>query len=174
MIYETADKVLEVLKPAKRGLQVNFRAPTHAADKLVESLLNGANISSVAAAIDQTVNVESRRKADLIRFDEGHAFMKRNMNCVRDIVNEMKADSPFTETAKLTAVAYFAGPRWASWAGVERFFVDECGLETQGGPFASLVESCGWVWPHSDFAVIVDHPHSISQSEIVYRDGGHV
>jgi len=55
-----------------------------------------------------------------------------------------------------------------SWAAYERFFAEECQLELpdqythKGKAFARLVSSCGWVWPHKEFAIMTDRPKGIS------------
>ena len=83
---------------------------------------------------------------------------------------------------------YLGGQFWAGWAACERFFAEVCGLEladglsARGADSAALTRSCGWIWPHTDFAIMTERPlrisrdesgrlHHLSKPAIEFRDG---
>jgi hypothetical protein len=182
MVFTVADKVLDKLVPKGRGIQnANFRAIEGAVSKIVSHKLRAANVTSVITALDQETSPEARKAASrlLVRTQLAlncQGLMHRSLREAHEVLDP---NGTFTRAINATAESYIGGPDWEAPATYERFFACVCKLELpgdlskRGHHWAKLIESCGWVWPHADFAICTDRPYGIDvkpRLQLHFRD----
>jgi hypothetical protein len=168
-VYKVADKALDILSPTKRGVQnANFRIIESAAEKLLWSRLQTSLVSGAMAALDQATSIDERADArPLLNNKVGttqHWLMRR---CLEETLDELSPDSTFTPSLKELSYSWLGGPSVLGQVAYERYF-----NAPNPSPFAQLVGSCGWVYPHQDFAVLVDRPALIDGdgSKLTFHD----
>jgi hypothetical protein len=160
-VYKVADKALDILKPTKRGVQnANFKIVESAADKLLWSEIQNLVLARPNAELESVLTPEQRKAAwPLLNNVVGNTQHMLMRACLEETIEELSPDSTFTPTLKELSFGWLGGPSVLGQVAYERYFCSPV-----SNPFAQLVGSCGWVYPHKDFAVLVDRPAIIDNN----------
>jgi len=142
------NEALDQLKPTKRGIQhINFKTVENALFKNVEDELHLYSCASELARHDSVLAPAS----ESAQLSTRCALLMRR--ATKEATGMLDRNGTFTEIITKGADT-FAGPAFAREAQL-----------LKGTPFASLVEACGWVWPHEHFAVMTDNPAYVTFAE---------